>query len=47
MLYVQASAGIVADSVTDSEWLETQNKALTVLRTAEMVLAGLDNDSAA
>jgi len=43
MLYVQAGAGIVADSVPDNEWLETQNKARAVLRAAEMVLAGLDN----
>jgi len=43
MLYVQAGAGIVADSVPDSEWLETQNKARAVLRAAEMVLAGLDS----
>jgi anthranilate synthase component 1 len=42
MLYVQAGAGIVADSVPDSEWLETQNKARAVLRAAEMVLDGLD-----
>ncbi len=44
MLYVQAGAGIVADSVPASEWIETQNKARAVLRAAEMVLAGLDND---
>ena len=42
MLYVQAGAGIVADSVPESEWLETQNKARAVLRAAEMVLDGLD-----
>jgi len=42
MLYVQAGAGIVADSVPTSEWLETQNKARAVLRAAEMVQAGLD-----
>jgi len=43
VLYVQAGAGIVADSVPASEWMETQNKARAVLRAAEMVLAGLDN----
>ncbi len=43
-LYVQAGAGIVADSVPASEWIETQNKARAVLRAAEMVLAGLDNE---
>ncbi len=42
MLYVQAGAGIVADSVPDNEWTETQNKARAVLRAAEMVLEGLD-----
>ncbi|HSH71796.1 MAG TPA: anthranilate synthase component I [Methylophilaceae bacterium] len=42
MLYVQAGAGIVADSVPTSEWLETQNKARAVLRAAEMVQEGLD-----
>ncbi len=41
-LYVQAGAGIVADSLPESEWLETQNKARAVLRAAEMVLDGLD-----
>jgi anthranilate synthase component 1 len=43
MLYAQAGAGIVADSVPESEWMETLNKARAVLRAAEMVLAGLDN----
>jgi anthranilate synthase component 1 len=42
MLYVQAGAGIVADSVPESEWMETRNKARAVLRAAEMVLDGLD-----
>lgn len=41
-LYVQAGAGIVADSIPQSEWDETQNKARAVIRAAEMVLAGLD-----
>jgi len=41
-LYVQAGAGIVADSVPENEWLETQNKARALFRAAEMVLAGLD-----
>jgi anthranilate synthase component 1 len=41
-LYVQAGAGIVADSIPESEWLETQNKARAVLRAAELALAGLD-----
>ena len=41
-LYVQAGAGIVADSVPENEWLETQNKARAVIRAAELALAGLD-----
>jgi anthranilate synthase component 1 len=40
-LYVQAGAGIVADSVPAAEWTETQNKARAVLRAAEMAHAGL------
>ena len=42
-LYVQAGAGIVADSVPQNEWDETQSKARAVLRAAELALAGLDN----
>lgn len=45
MLHVQAGAGIVADSVPHSEWVETQNKARAVLRAAELVQAGLDVNS--
>jgi len=41
-LYVQAGAGIVADSVPASEWLETQNKAKAVLKAAQVAEAGLD-----
>ena len=41
-LYVQVGAGIVADSIPQSEWQETQNKAKAVLRAAEMALKGLD-----
>ena len=41
-LYVQAAAGIVADSIPDAEWRETQNKARALLAAAEMVHAGLD-----
>jgi anthranilate synthase component 1 len=41
-IHVQAGAGIVADSNPDSEWLETQNKALALLRAAEMAESGLD-----
>lgn len=38
-LYVQAGAGIVADSVPDNEWMETQNKARAVVRAAELTQA--------
>lgn len=41
-LYMQAGAGIVADSVPESEWQETLNKARAVLRAAELVQEGLD-----
>ncbi|MEJ5210547.1 MAG: anthranilate synthase component I [Burkholderiales bacterium] len=40
-LYVQAGAGIVADSVPENEWQETRNKARAVLRAAELALGGL------
>jgi anthranilate synthase component 1 len=39
MLYAQAGAGIVADSVPDNEWLETLNKARAVIRAAELAQA--------
>jgi len=42
MLHVQAGAGIVHDSVPESEWQETENKARAVLRAADMVQQGLD-----
>jgi anthranilate synthase component 1 len=42
VLYVQSGAGVVADSVPESEWLETQNKARAVIRAAELVQSGLD-----
>jgi anthranilate synthase component 1 len=40
-LYVQAGAGVVADSVPELEWKETEAKARAVLRAAEMVEQGL------
>jgi anthranilate synthase component 1 len=43
MLHVQAGAGIVADSVPQSEWIETQNKAKAILRAAEIAENGLDS----
>ena len=42
-LHVQAGAGIVADSVPISEWVETKNKAKALLRAAEIAEAGLDS----
>src|SRR5882762_6362076 len=44
MLYVQAAAGIVADSVPESEWKETEAKARAVLRAAEQVEDGFESD---
>ena len=41
-LYVQAAAGIVADSIPENEWRETQNKARALLAAAEQVHEGLD-----
>jgi anthranilate synthase component 1 len=43
-LYVQAGAGIVADSVPKNEWIETQNKARAILRASELAHAGLDTN---
>ncbi|HLR12876.1 MAG TPA: anthranilate synthase component I family protein [Burkholderiaceae bacterium] len=42
MLYVQAAAGVVADSDPEFEWQETEAKARAVLRAAEQVQYGLD-----
>jgi anthranilate synthase component 1 len=41
-LHAQAAAGIVADSVPEKEWEETNMKARALLRAAEMASAGLD-----
>jgi anthranilate synthase component 1 len=41
-LYVQAAAGIVADSNPEAEYAETEAKARAVLRAAEQVQHGLD-----
>jgi anthranilate synthase component 1 len=40
-LHVQAGAGIVADSVPESEWQETRAKARAVLRAAEIAMSGM------
>ncbi len=42
MLYVQAAAGVVADSVPELEWAETEHKARALLRAAELVEQGLE-----
>ena len=41
-LYVQAAAGVVADSVPEMEWLETEHKARALLRASELVEGGLE-----
>ena len=40
-LYVQAGAGIVADSIPTNEWIETQNKAKAILKASELVQSSL------
>jgi anthranilate synthase component 1 len=42
-LYIQAGAGIVADSVPRSEWNETLNKGRAVFRAAALAARGLDH----
>lgn len=44
LLHVQAGAGVVADSVPENEWLETEAKARAVIRAAELVQDGLDRE---
>jgi anthranilate synthase component I len=48
VLYIQAGAGIVYDSVPELEWKETLNKSRAVFRAAAMAAGGLDlgNDGA-
>ena len=41
-LYVQAAAGVVADSVPELEWRETEHKARALLRAAELAEEGLE-----
>ena len=40
VLYVQAAAGVVADSVPELEWKETEAKARALIRAAELVEEG-------
>ena len=42
MLHVQAAAGVVADSVPEMEWKETEHKARALLRASELVEEGLE-----
>ena len=42
VLYVQAAAGVVADSVPELEWKETEAKARALLRACELVEEGLE-----
>ncbi|HEX9627493.1 MAG TPA: anthranilate synthase component I [Acidiferrobacterales bacterium] len=42
-LYIQAGAGIVADSVPRLEWKETMNKARAIFRAASLAASGLDH----
>jgi anthranilate synthase component 1 len=42
--YIQAGAGIVADSIPDREYLETQNKALGLLRAVEITESRVQRD---
>ena len=42
-VYVQAGAGVVADSVPRLEWKETMNKARAIFKAVAMAENGLDN----
>ena len=42
ILYVQAAAGVVADSIPEMEWRETEHKARALLRASELVEEGLE-----
>ncbi|MXZ33041.1 MAG: anthranilate synthase component I, partial [Gammaproteobacteria bacterium] len=43
-IYVQAGAGIVADSQPDMEWEETRNKAKAIMRAVQLNAASLRID---
>jgi anthranilate synthase component 1 len=45
VLYAQAGGGIVHDSSPEGEWQETLNKLRAVMRAAEMVQQGLDQEN--
>ncbi len=40
-IYIQAGAGVVADSVAESEWEETNKKALALIKAVKMACDGL------
>lgn len=42
-LHIQAGAGVVADSVPNLEWQETQNKGRAIFRAADMALTDFDH----
>ena len=42
VLYVQAGAGVVADSIAENEWQETINKARSIFHAASFAETGLD-----
>jgi len=44
-LFLQAGAGIVADSVPEYEWKETMSKARAMLTAVELVSSGLHGDA--
>lgn len=43
MMHIQAGAGLVADSVPESEWTETLNKGRAVIRAANSALTGFSD----
>ena len=40
--YIQAGGGIVADSVPETEYMETVNKARALVRAVELAARGLE-----
>ncbi|WP_394754085.1 anthranilate synthase component I [Crenothrix sp.] len=44
LLHIQAGAGIVYDSIPQSEWDETMNKGRAIFRAVTMAEAGIDGD---
>ena len=40
-MHVQAGAGVVADSIPELEWMETQNKARALMKAAELASTNL------